>query len=659
MKSGKDDNVQMTLFDNVENALETENRTRSSMLWEVDRILKELYEAGKPLPKVLLMENVTEVHNEQNNADFTKWQANLKKDGYTNSFADLAANDYGIPQKRVRTFMVSVLNGKSFTFPAKEPLTTTVQDLMDKNVDNKYYLSTDAKYKAFMGHNANYANNTTKNPLNSRIAATLTTSQYKRAEGGNFYSDKVTGEVDLFSILHPKTAEQVDYSKNILSKLERGETLTKDEANKQGSMFSDDAPLDDEQLSFDLEEDVANLSDLKELVNKRLYHLNRYVPNKRAKESNLKYWIKTGKQIRVHEGVRDFVEGTTKDFSKLPIILQKKIRSGTLTINDIKDYVKTAKNMDDFTFKAIAKLAFKNDELAKLTPNDMYKLQEDIIDFAEASYISNDLDKIMSPKDLKQEVVNIKKNASDSELERASKYATSLAVMSKESGKWHKEYIRDIFPATNQLNIMFFEHYKGNLSSLRHINTLGKTVAYKQLPLELKENVDTGELEGGSGKAFRFAGLGKGNGIDDLGLDDFAVHLYSGTASLFEIPLDAQALDNRPVAHLACPQDKDGRLGRHLKALQYGKNISLFHAMVFAYFGTAAVPQRQQGLCLFQRQDIFLAVVVILLHGLQIGFLVDPKLPVHQQPPQLEVAGLAGHGIHQDVGIGIAYHFAR
>lgn len=114
--------------------------TRSGMLWEVERILNEL-ETLNQLPQVLLMENVPQVHGIDNVEHFNKWQLALEKLGYKNYFQDLIATDYGIPQTRNRCFMVSILGEYSYTFPKPIPLKLKLKDLLEENVDEKYYLS--------------------------------------------------------------------------------------------------------------------------------------------------------------------------------------------------------------------------------------------------------------------------------------------------------------------------------------------------------------------------------------------------------------------------------------------------------------------------------------------------------------------------------------
>lgn len=118
----------------------SDTSTRSGMLWEVERILTECHELGS-LPQILLMENVPQVHGADNLQDFNKWQLRLEELGYKNYFQDLIATDYGIPQTRNRCFMVSILGDYSYKFPKPIPLKLKLKDMLEDNVDEKYYLS--------------------------------------------------------------------------------------------------------------------------------------------------------------------------------------------------------------------------------------------------------------------------------------------------------------------------------------------------------------------------------------------------------------------------------------------------------------------------------------------------------------------------------------
>ena len=114
--------------------------TRSGMLWEVERILTECKELNQ-LPQILLMENVPQVHGTGNVEYFNKWQLALERLGYKSYFQDLIATDYGIPQTRNRCFMVSILGDYSYSFPNPIPLKLKLKDMLEDNVDEKYYLS--------------------------------------------------------------------------------------------------------------------------------------------------------------------------------------------------------------------------------------------------------------------------------------------------------------------------------------------------------------------------------------------------------------------------------------------------------------------------------------------------------------------------------------
>lgn len=81
---------------------------RSGMLWEVERILKEMYQEGKKLPHFLVMENVTNILSSTHKADFDDWKSTLESMGYFNKIYRLNAKNFGVPQKRERAYMISI-----------------------------------------------------------------------------------------------------------------------------------------------------------------------------------------------------------------------------------------------------------------------------------------------------------------------------------------------------------------------------------------------------------------------------------------------------------------------------------------------------------------------------------------------------------------------
>lgn len=123
--------------------MKKDSGTRSGLLWEVERLLNEV----QNLPQVLLMENVPMVHSKQNMPDFQKWIKFLESKGYSNWWQDLNAKNYGVAQNRARTFMVSILGECQYKFPEPIPLTKTMKDYLEDEVDEKYYINNEKAQK--------------------------------------------------------------------------------------------------------------------------------------------------------------------------------------------------------------------------------------------------------------------------------------------------------------------------------------------------------------------------------------------------------------------------------------------------------------------------------------------------------------------------------
>lgn len=114
------------------------SQTRSGLFFEALRIIEETQ------PKVAIAENVKNLVGKKFNAQFQIVLASLEAAGYNNYWKVLNAKDYGIPQNRERVFIVSIrkdIDTGSFTFPEAFPLTLRLKDMLDDEVDEKYYLS--------------------------------------------------------------------------------------------------------------------------------------------------------------------------------------------------------------------------------------------------------------------------------------------------------------------------------------------------------------------------------------------------------------------------------------------------------------------------------------------------------------------------------------
>ena len=121
--------------------------TRSGLLWEVERILKEIRDGGGELPQILFMENVPQVHANANMGDFQNWIDFLTSLGYVSYWQDLNAKNYGVAQNRERCFMFSFLGEYNYHFPQPIPLKKKLKDYLEDDVEEKYYINNEKAKK--------------------------------------------------------------------------------------------------------------------------------------------------------------------------------------------------------------------------------------------------------------------------------------------------------------------------------------------------------------------------------------------------------------------------------------------------------------------------------------------------------------------------------
>ena len=122
-----------------------EDKTRSSLMWETIRIIENM---GKWKPKVVIWENVKGVLAKDMVHNFNKYFVEMERLGYTSNYEVLDSRDFGIPQKRERVFVVSMLNGHWFNFNNLQykPMRDVKEFLLDK-ADDKYTIKTPSMLK--------------------------------------------------------------------------------------------------------------------------------------------------------------------------------------------------------------------------------------------------------------------------------------------------------------------------------------------------------------------------------------------------------------------------------------------------------------------------------------------------------------------------------
>ena len=122
---------------------EVTSSTRSGLLGQVQRLLSISCQENT-LPKYLLLENVKNLVGKKFKPQFDAWVKWLDSIGYNTYYKVLNAKNFGIPQNRERIFVISIrkdIDDGTFQFPSEIPLTTRLKDILETNVDEKYYIS--------------------------------------------------------------------------------------------------------------------------------------------------------------------------------------------------------------------------------------------------------------------------------------------------------------------------------------------------------------------------------------------------------------------------------------------------------------------------------------------------------------------------------------
>lgn len=114
--------------------------TRSSLIFQERRMIEAKH------PKYVMLENVKGLLTKKMLPFFLKYLNDLESFGYASFYKVLNAKDYGIPQNRERIFVFSILRtdedpNPEYHFPSPIPLTTKVEDILEDNVSQEYFMS--------------------------------------------------------------------------------------------------------------------------------------------------------------------------------------------------------------------------------------------------------------------------------------------------------------------------------------------------------------------------------------------------------------------------------------------------------------------------------------------------------------------------------------
>ncbi|TPH43029.1 DNA (cytosine-5-)-methyltransferase [Helicobacter pylori] len=159
---------------------------RGTLFFTICEIIK------KYRPKIVVLENVKNLINHNKGESFKRILFELNELDYQVNYDILNTLDFGIPQQRNRVFIVA-LRKNSFTnlefiFPAKTSCKISALDLLDKQVELKYFIS-QRMIKTILGRGTK--GYIVEPSIDTPIAKTLTATMHKchRASQDNYYTD--------------------------------------------------------------------------------------------------------------------------------------------------------------------------------------------------------------------------------------------------------------------------------------------------------------------------------------------------------------------------------------------------------------------------------------------------------------------------------------
>ena len=197
-----------------------DTQNRGTLFFEIMDIIK------KHNTKVVVLENVKNLINHDKGNTFARIKQELDDAGYDVNSAVLNSQDFGIPQRRNRVFIVAFnrefFRTADFVYPVPQQLTITTQDLLDENVEEKYFL-TEKISKTILGYGTK--GYIAKPTIDLPISKTLTATMHKmhRASQDNYVTDNI------------------NYERNVVDKVKRINIrkLTTDECRKLQGFPSD------------------------------------------------------------------------------------------------------------------------------------------------------------------------------------------------------------------------------------------------------------------------------------------------------------------------------------------------------------------------------------------------------------------------------------
>lgn len=169
------------------------SKTRSGLFFEALRIIEDTK------PKIAIAENVKNLISKKFNAQFQAVLQSLEEAGYNNYWKVLNAKDFGIPQNRERVFIVSIredIDPGSFEFPKPFELKLRLKDMLEDEVDEKYFLS-DKMIEYIIADNEKWEGSK-KSVVNKSVETCITTGEgTRRCDASNYIVKGLPEDTDI------------------------------------------------------------------------------------------------------------------------------------------------------------------------------------------------------------------------------------------------------------------------------------------------------------------------------------------------------------------------------------------------------------------------------------------------------------------------------
>lgn len=226
-------------FHRIQRGIDRDANSRSGLLWEVERVLKERKALSMDMPKFLILENVTSLLAKRHRHNFEDWKEQLRKLGYYNKVYKLNSLNLGVPQHRQRLLMLSIftnnnseLENKIENYLNKNDLEQVrikiapLSSILKLDYSNSKYFN-EAKLSQpnpTPSRNTIWDNNLKIIDENGNMAdhsATITTKQDCHPNSGNLYFDYPKNKLSKYRFLTPRECfllmgfDENDYEKII------------------------------------------------------------------------------------------------------------------------------------------------------------------------------------------------------------------------------------------------------------------------------------------------------------------------------------------------------------------------------------------------------------------------------------------------------------